>query len=605
MDSKIKKPGAAARLRAFVKKPRFRLALVLTMVALVLVAAGVVLLPKYIGGKTVDVAQVSMVSSSWWGEQKGTYGTITSGGTYNVYLTNNLLPANVFVTQGQEIEAGARLFEYDMTALELAGESASISYKMAQNNLDKAKALLAEYGTYTVYVPPEPVIVDGIDAIETVDSGAGSLRTGSGTKEDPYVYKCDLETRVGAAFLNELTEILAETPVDPGDGTGTSSGGGTGTQPPQGGGTQQGSGSGTPSQGGEGGASGEGGGDGEQPAQPEVERAARYARLDIYCSMGPEMDSVLVASVSFDGKENEEIIKSITEDFTIGETLVSVSVAGEVSLNEGSPVFQLSELRSSTAIPEPPKIPENQRETQEEIDKLIADQKKTVRDLEIALSQAKIDLQKALSEIGDRTVLAEFGGTVTKVADPSSMEAGSPFIVIATTAGYSVEGTVSENNLEYVKLGDKLRVVSYSTGSEMTATVTEISDTPQQWGNSMSAENPNSSYYTFRAVLETDQVFDSYTGVEIYFDSSSGQEGSGNFYIPALYVREADDGSSYVLKVGEDGRMVRQPVETGKKIYGSMVEICSGLTAEDYIGFPYGKNAVEGATPNYDGEIYY
>ena len=34
---------------------------------------------------------------------------------------------------------------------------------------------------------------------------------------------------------------------------------------------------------------------------------------------------------------------------------------------------------------------------------------------------------------------------------------------------------------------------------------------------------------------------------------------------------------------------------TGKSLYGSYTEILSGITEEDLIAFPYGKNVKEGA----------
>ena len=45
----------------------------------------------------------------------------------------------------------------------------------------------------------------------------------------------------------------------------------------------------------------------------------------------------------------------------------------------------------------------------------------------------------------------------------------------------------------------------------------------------------------------------------------------------------------------ENGRLVKQPVKTGKIFYG-MVEIKSGITEEDFIAFPYGKKVKEGAS---------
>ena len=52
--------------------------------------------------------------------------------------------------------------------------------------------------------------------------------------------------------------------------------------------------------------------------------------------------------------------------------------------------------------------------------------------------------------------------------------------------------------------------------------------------------------------------------------------------------------SSYVYKKGKHGRLEKQYVEVGKNMYGS-IEIVFGLTMEDEIAFPYGRNVKEGA----------
>ena len=43
-----------------------------------------------------------------------------------------------------------------------------------------------------------------------------------------------------------------------------------------------------------------------------------------------------------------------------------------------------------------------------------------------------------------------------------------------------------------------------------------------------------------------------------------------------------------------DGRLKKQYLETGKIYYGSQIVVKSGVTSEDYIAFPYEKEAVEG-----------
>ena len=41
--------------------------------------------------------------------------------------------------------------------------------------------------------------------------------------------------------------------------------------------------------------------------------------------------------------------------------------------------------------------------------------------------------------------------------------------------------------------------------------------------------------------------------------------------------------------------MEKRTVTTGKSLWGSYTEIRSGLTADDYVAFPYGKNVKPGA----------
>ena len=49
----------------------------------------------------------------------------------------------------------------------------------------------------------------------------------------------------------------------------------------------------------------------------------------------------------------------------------------------------------------------------------------------------------------------------------------------------------------------------------------------------------------------------------------------------------------------------KQYVVTGRTVYGSAVEIKSGLTEEDMIAFPYGKDVVEGALTTEENNMYY
>ncbi|MDR9824731.1 hypothetical protein RCJ22_03815, partial [Vibrio sp. FNV 38] len=57
-----------------------------------------------------------------------------------------------------------------------------------------------------------------------------------------------------------------------------------------------------------------------------------------------------------------------------------------------------------------------------------------------------------------------------------------------------------------------------------------------------------------------------------------------------------EDGERYVFVAGEEGKLEKRRITTGVTLWGSSVQILDGLSLDDTIAFPYGKDAVEGAT---------
>lgn len=133
------------------------------------------------------------------------------------------------------------------------------------------------------------------------------------------------------------------------------------------------------------------------------------------------------------------------------------------------------------------------------------------------------------------------------------------------------------------------------------ATITEISDYPVS-GNSWGDGNPNVSYYSYTAYIEDSSALRNGEYVDLAI--STNQSETGGLFIEKAYVRE-EDGKSYCMIADENDRLKKQYVVTGRTIYGQAVEIKSGLTEEDRIAFPYGKNAVEGAAVTESSNMYY
>ena len=79
--------------------------------------------------------------------------------------------------------------------------------------------------------------------------------------------------------------------------------------------------------------------------------------------------------------------------------------------------------------------------------------------------------------------------------------------------------------------------------------------------------------------------------VSVTYAAGEAEQG---IYLENPFLR-TEQGKTYVYVRGESGRLEKRYVTTGKSLWGSYTQILSGLTAEDLIAFPYGKNIKEGA----------
>ena len=197
-----------------------------------------------------------------------------------------------------------------------------------------------------------------------------------------------------------------------------------------------------------------------------------------------------------------------------------------------------------------------------------------------------------MSQTGE--VTATIDGTVTEVKDAAALASGDTLISVKGTENYTITAYISEMNLSNVAVGDSLSAYTYESGNNVMATITEIGDTPADY-YSYGMENPNNSYYPITAAVE-DQEVELTVGewCDVTLMSSSDGAESQAIYLPLMYVR-SDDGGSYVMLADENNRLKKQYVRTGKTLWGSSIEIKSGVSLEDRVAFPYGKSVREGA----------
>ena len=234
--------------------------------------------------------------------------------------------------------------------------------------------------------------------------------------------------------------------------------------------------------------------------------------------------------------------------------------------------------------------------TQLDLNKAILEKAQAVKEQEVNLKVAKLKLDKKLAELGDGNVYAEFDGTVKAVRDPDEAYNNSEAVVeLSGGGGYYVTGTLSEMDLGSVQVGDSVSISSWMTGAACEGTIVSIDDYPTQNSNNWGDGNRNASYYPFKIFVEEDANLEPNDYVDIQYQKVSSQQQTGSsLYLQSMFIRE-DNGKSYVMVRGEDGRLEQRWVQTGRDLWGSYTQIRGGLTVDDYVAFPYGRDVVEGA----------
>ena len=232
---------------------------------------------------------------------------------------------------------------------------------------------------------------------------------------------------------------------------------------------------------------------------------------------------------------------------------------------------------------------------QKDLAKAIVDKAQEVKEKEVNQRLAKLSLDKKIKELGDGNVYAEFDGTVKAVRNADEAYNNSEAVIeLSGGGGYYVTGTLSEMELGSVKVGDTVSISSWMTGAACEGTIVSIDDYPTTSGNSWGDGNRNVSYYPFKVFVEEDASLQANDYVDIQYQKAGTQEQGNSLYLQSWFIR-TDNGKSYVMARGEDGRLEQRWVQTGRDLWGSYTQIRGGLTTDDYVAFPYGRDVVEGA----------
>ena len=224
-------------------------------------------------------------------------------------------------------------------------------------------------------------------------------------------------------------------------------------------------------------------------------------------------------------------------------------------------------------------------------------QNSKIASLKLDIQESDIKISQLEKKANKKLVSSKLDGTVSYVGDVSSGTTtdGKSLLKVKSEDGYYVVGAVSELMLDTVKEGTKLSCTSYTSG-QFEAEIMDVSEYPVDSSNYYGANNPNVSYYAFTAVVDDKSLqFDTPDYVMVELQNSAADNGS--MVLSKAFVK-SENGKNYVYK-DDNGILKKQEIRVGATVDGGYdIIIKGGISIDDKLAFPYGKDAVEGAKTN-------
>ena len=248
----------------------------------------------------------------------------------------------------------------------------------------------------------------------------------------------------------------------------------------------------------------------------------------------------------------------------------------------------------------PSLIQSNAQYTSKELKQAILDEEKQLKTLQLDEKENTLKLRLEEKAVEEGEVYASMDGVARKVSDPANPPTdGSAFMQITNSNGLFVQGDISETMLNTTHVGDSATVQSFRTGMTFQAEITEISPYPsaESFQGFYSTDNNASAYPILVCISDPAAVIGPNDSLRITLQGAQDTEieadGEEPLYLYRAFIRD-ENGRHYVFKRGEDDLLVKQEIEVGE-ISGEGYRIISGVTMQDYLAFPYGKEVQEGA----------
>lgn len=508
--------------------------------------------------------------TEYWGDSQESYGPVTTDKIQNIYLSDTQTVTEILVNEGDQVKKGDLLMTFDTTLSDLALERKRLEVEKLKLELEKAqKELTRIKGMKPMSIPS----YDSSDEDSDENSGVmltDAYRVSTQTEYDGSNAELALicwirnDTSVNDSLLEALRQVAEEY---------------------QNYNAQWNAGSGETE---EAEAYSEAGEGEEGETEGSEETTKPYEPFNVY--------------------SYNVIFKVTSGNMSLGSRTVwqGLKVSGSGSDFSfkffdayGVPDHMAAMEDEDAGNTNQPSIDYGSGYTAAQIAEMRSAKEKEIKELDFKIKMADADYKIAQTEMADGKIYAQFDGKVTSVlTEEEAKDQGVAVLKVSGGGGFYIEGSISELERDNVEIGQEVTVNDWNTGMTYTGTVTAVGDFPSNDGYWSGSGNPTVTYYPLTVFVDETAELQAGSYCNITFSSATSQHG---IYLRNPFLR-TEQGKSYVYVMGEGNKLEKRFVTVGKSLWGSYTEILSGLTEEDLIAFPYGKNVKEGA-PAAEGDV--
>lgn len=542
----------------------------------------------------IDVNSVSTLNTGYWDNPSTSTGFVSSSDTQSVLYDASKTITQVFVQEGQQVNAGDSLLSYDLTTLQSAVDTSQLDVEKAQNAITLAEHELKKLLNTT----PIPDVVEEPEIQDHTPAPLPGVPAKDGNGFYPYVLSLSQAEKNFTAYKIYYASTTSEAPEK---------------------------------------------GPHEEASLWKEERETKesnntcwywieYTYTDGSTNAYDPKDVVEYYSdkqqipnkeIFLAGtKQNPYVFKlSENQGFVYGKLFLDnanlnqylrfdvYTNDGEIdsswlvrcdkfttkqSMNEGdmySVISHTKEEQKYVEVEQKPSQDISSGYTEIELAKAIRDKKQELKTLDLDLRKAKLSLSENKALLNDGIVRAKRSGIVRNIKDLSNpIQDGSAFLEVATGQGTYIKGSISELMLNQIKVGDTISAYCWTSGETFDAKIQSIDTVPSSNSNYNGSGNPNVSYYGFEAYAKDASKIQAGEYLELTFNLSS--DTTSSIWLSKAYVKQ--EGNKYYVLKDVHGKLKKQYVTVGKIVWGDTMEIKDGLSDTDYIAFAYSKNAKEG-----------